>query len=208
MRNLIKSLTRLLNVAVKDIGLTAEPPFVTVTFSIAELRSLIQEPQCISEVLAKCFVRRRVFWEDIRKESIEGVVKSLVEVESELDWWTTKLAASSDLSVVALTKFVRSWSTATSLVRKELGDRLRDIDDEKSSVPGYDSANEDRHTEVHNALVALRRRVYPLVSALVAFLPDDDPTKDDAQSRLDSGLSLVPDAAIQRGCIPVFDEFE
>lgn len=133
-------------------------------------------------------------------------MKSLTEVEGQLDEWSAKLSSGVDASVVALGKFVRAWATGASLVRKDLADRLRDIDDEKASTPGYDWANEDREAAVHDALVALRQRIYPLVTLLIAFMADDDPTKAEAQGFLDRGLNLVPDATLQRGCIPDVDE--
>ena len=123
-----------------------------------------------------------------------------------MDDWSSRLASSTVGSVTALTKFVRAWANGASLVRKELNDRLREIDEEKATTLGYDWANEDRSQAIHDALVSLRKQIYPLVSALVAFLLDDDPTKAQAQDLLDRGLNLIPDAALQRGCIPEFDE--
>ena len=132
----------------------------------------------------------------------EGVKKSLAEVESGLDDQAIALASNTDASVVALAKCVRAWTTATSLVHKQLVDSLRDIDEEKALTLGYDSADDDRRAAVRDALKALRRRIYPLVSLLVAFLDDDDPTKNEAQQCLDSGLNVIPDAALQRECNP------
>jgi hypothetical protein len=207
MSNPLKSLLRLLkDAAVSKIEVSASPPFAKLTFDKAEMQALLQGQSHVSEVVARCFVRRRVFWEDIRKENREAVVQSLTEVEAHLDDWSAKLSSSADASPVALAKFVRAWASGASLVRKELVDRLRDIDEEKSSTPGYDWASEDRDAAVHDALVALRQRIYPLVTLLIAFLGDDDPTKAEAQAFLDRGLNLVPDAAIQRGCMPDVDE--
>ena len=207
MSNPFRSLLRLLkDTSVSKIEVSASPPFVKLTFDKAELSALLQGQSQISEVVARCFVRRRVFWEDIRKEDREAVVKSLAEVESQLDEWSARLSSAADASAVALARFVRAWATGAFLVRKQLVDRLRDIDEEKSSTPGYDWANEDRDEAVNDALVALRQRVYPLVTLLIGFLGDDDPTKAEAQGYLDRGMNLVPDAAIQRGCIPDVDE--
>jgi hypothetical protein len=207
MSNPFRSLLRLLkDTSVSKIEVSASPPFAKLTFDKADLSALLQGQSQISEVVARCFVRRRVFWEDIRKEDKEAVVKSLAEVESQLDDWSARLSSAADAPAVALAKFVRAWATGASLVRKQLVDRLRDIDEEKSATLGYDWANEDRYEAVNDALVALRQRVYPLVTLLIGFLGDDDPTKAEAQDYLDLGLNLVPDAAIQRGCIPDVDE--
>ena len=202
----LKSLRWLLNMPISHIVLKAAPPFVEVKFDKSELQALVRDPDLVSDIVATCFIRRRVFWEDIRKEDRDAVVKSLVEVESDLDDRSSRLASSTVSSVTALTKFVRAWANGASLVRKELKDRLRDIDEEKATTLGYDWANEDRYQAMHDALVSLRKQVYPIVGALVAFLPDDDPTKRQAQDLLDRGLNLIPDAALQRGCVPEFDE--
>src|SRR5437763_601736 len=173
MANVFKSLLRLLkDASVSKIEVSASPPFVKLIFDKAELQAMLQGQSHISEVVAKCFVRRRVFWEDIRKENREAVMKSLVEGESQLDELSTKLSSSADASVLALAKFVRAWASAASLVRKDLVDRLREIDEEKASTPAYDWANEDRENAVHEALTSLRQRVYPLVTLLVGFLGD------------------------------------
>ena len=206
MTNPLKSLRWLLDMPVTYIVLKAAPPFVEVKFEKAELQALVRESESVSDIVAKCFVRRRVFWEDIRKEDRNAVVKSLAEAESDLDEWSSRLASSTASSVVALTKFVRAWANGTSLARKELRDRLREIDEEKATTLGYDWANEDRDQAMHDALVSLRKRIYPLVTVLVALIPDDDPTKAEAQDFLDRGLNLIPDAALQRGCIPEFDK--
>ena len=207
MSNPFKSLLRLLkDASVTKVEVSAAPPFAKLTFDKAELQALLQGQSRVSDVVARCFVRRRVFWEDIRKENREAVVRSLAEVESQLDDWSVKLSSGDGPTVVALAKFVRAWATGVSLVRKQLVDRLRDIDEEKSSTPGYDWANEDRDAAMHDALVLLRQRTYPLVTLLTALLDDDDPTKAEAQGFLDQGLNLVPDAAIQRGCMPDIDE--
>lgn len=207
MSNPFKSLARLLkDLSVNKIEVSAGPPFAKLIFDKAEFHALLQGQSHISDVVAKCFVRRRVFWEDIRKENREATIKSLEQVEAQLDDLSSKLASNADASVIALAKFVRAWATAASLVRKELADRLRDIDDEKASTLGYDWANEDRESAVYDALISVRQRIYPLVTLLVSILPDDDPTKNEAQSLLDSGLNLMPNAALQRGCIPEVDE--
>ena len=207
MSNPFKSLLRLLkDSSVNKIEVSASPPFAKLVFDKTELQALLQGRSHISDVVAKCFVRRRVFWEDIRKERREAVAKSLEQVEAQLDELSSKLTSNTDASVLALAKFVRAWATAASLVRKGLNDRLRDIDEEKASTPGYDWANEDRESAVHDALVSVRQRIYPLVTLLVSFLTDDDPTKSEAQSLLDSGLNLIPDAALQRACMPEVDE--
>lgn len=155
-------------------------------------------------MVAKAFLRHCVFWLDLSKEDFESSVKSMENVECELDNFSLELKKNS--SVAALAKFVVSWSTQVSVVRRNLVDRYRDIADEKATVLGYDSAGEDRVEALYDAVVALRQLIYPIVATFIAFLPDDDPTKQQAQLYLDSGLNVVPDAQLQRGCMPVVDE--
>src|SRR5713101_4771379 len=99
MSNPFKSLLRLLkDTSVNKIEVSASPPFAKLTFDKAELQSLLEGQSHISDVVAKCFVRRRVFWEDIRKENREAVVKSLEQVEAHLDDLSSKLSSSTDSS--------------------------------------------------------------------------------------------------------------
>jgi hypothetical protein len=207
MGNPFKSLLRLLrDSSVSKIEISAGPPFAKMIFDKAELQALLQGQSRIADLVAQCFVRRRVFWQDIAAEDPTYVLESLEQVESELNQLASQLSASTEQSVLTLARFVRSWATASSLVRKELRDTLSDIAQEKALVLGYDSAGEDRQTALQVALVALRQRVYPLVTILVAFLSDEDPTKGEAQAFLDRGLNLVPDAKIQRESMPEVDE--
>ena len=141
MYNLARSVHQLLeDNSVAKIEVCAVPPFIKLIFDKSELQALIRGKAEISNVIAKYFLRRRVFWIDIRKEHYEGVKKSLAEVESGLDDQAIALASNTDASVVALAKCVRAWTTATSLVHKQLVDSLRDIDEEKALT--LDSLNE------------------------------------------------------------------
>jgi len=206
MLNLKKHLIRLLkDPSVTKVEISAAPPFAKITLERAGIEALLRATQYTSNAVAKCFVRRRVFWEDLRKEHHESVVKSLKEVTAQLNDLVDELLAKPNISV-ALTNLIRQWASEADLVHKELRDRLGEIAEEKASTLGYDTANQDRATEVGNALVSLRQRLYPLVSVLIQLLDDDDPTKKKAQKQWDSGLSFLPNAELIRGCIPDVDE--
>ncbi len=113
MSNPFKSLLRLLKASVSKIEVSASPPFAKFTFDRAELQALLQGQSHISDVVARYFVRRRVFWEDIRKENREAVVESLAAVESQLDEWSARHSSGTDAYVVALVKFVRcNWRSS------------------------------------------------------------------------------------------------
>jgi hypothetical protein len=205
--NPFKSLLRLLkDTSVSKIELTATPPFVKLVFDREELLGLLQGQALISDAIAQHFVRRRVFWEDIAGENREYVLKSLEQAQTELDGLSSTISERKEPSVIALTKFIRSWASACALTCKTLKQRLDEIDEEKGQVLGYDSAGEDRFEALRDALVSLRQTVYPLVTALIGFLPDDDPTKQAAQQKLDEGLSVISDARLQRESIPEWDE--
>jgi hypothetical protein len=196
-----KSLVRLLNdSSVNKIEISATPPFVKLIFDKAELQAALQGQSQISDVVSKYFVRRRVFWEDLRKEDPAAVEASLQEVEERLDGVTAQMAASTDALITGIAKFVRAWASSSSKTRKELSDKLREIREEKASTPGYESAGEDRHKALSETLIDLRRRIYPIITMMVALLSVDDPTKSEAQGYLDQGLNLVPNAALQRAC--------
>jgi hypothetical protein len=205
--NPLKSLMQLLkDASVAKIEISAEPPFAKLVFDKSELAELLQRRSMVADVVARHFVRRRVFWEDIAKEQYLAVVKSLEEAEAGLDSSSAELGASGDRAVLGMAKFVRAWATACSLTRKALSDRLRDIDDEKASTPGYDWAGEHRDEALREALISVRQRIYPLVILLVSFLEENDPTRVEAQGHLDRGLNVVPDARLQRGVLPQVDE--
>lgn len=205
--NPIKSLHRLLrDNSVSKIEITATPPFVKLVFDRSELEALLRAKSQIADAVSRLFVRRRVFWEDIAKESPEYVLKSLAAAETDLDAYSTSISSASSDTVAGLSKFIRAWATACGKTHKSLKERLDEIDIEKAQVLGYDWAGEDRQNALRDALVLLRRTVYPLVGALISFLPDEDPTKLEAQFSLDEGLNLISDAALQRSVIPEFDE--
>lgn len=206
MWKLRKRLDRLLdNPASDKITISAVPPFIKITFDTAHLRALRQAPEQVSEVVAKYFNQRRVFWEDLQKEHHEYVLQSLAEVKEELNTLSGQLSSQTHIPV-ALTRSVRHWATSVTLVHKELRDQLGCIADEKASVPGYDSAGEDRTTVVSKTLISLRQHIYPLIHILIHFLDDNDPTKVAAKTYWEKGLGHIRDASQMLGCIPDVDE--
>ncbi len=205
--NLFKSLTRLLNDnSVSKIELTATPPFVKLVFDREELVALLKGQAQISEVVSKQFVRRRVFWEDLAKEYYEYVIESLAQAEIGIDSASNQIADSKDPAAQALTKFLRGWAAACGTTLKTLKQRLDDIQSEKDNILGYDTAGEDRRTAVRDSVTLLRRTVYPFVTALISFLPGDDPTKTEAQRLLDQGFSQIGNAQVVRESQPEWDE--
>ena len=73
MYNLARSVHQLLeDNSVAKIEVCAVPPFIKLIFDKSELQALIRGKAEISNVIAKYFLRRRVFWIDIRKEHYEG----------------------------------------------------------------------------------------------------------------------------------------
>ncbi len=204
--NLLRSLHRLLrDNSVSKIELTATPPFIKLIFDRSELETLLLSQSQLADVLSKHFIRQRVFWEDIAKEQRDYVLASLATAETALDGYAAASESGSD-TATGLRKFVRAWAAACATTRKQLKERLDEIDAEKAQVLGYDSAGEDRREALHDALIALRRTVFPLIAALIALLPDDEPTKAQAQAKWDEAMNQVRDASIQRSILPDFDE--
>jgi hypothetical protein len=206
--NPFKSLLRLLkDTTVSKIELTATPPFVKLVFDKEELLGLFRGQALVSDAISKHFVRRRVFWEGIPEQNREYVLESLEEAEAGLDGLSLMLSEGTEPSAVGLTKFLRSWASTCALARKSLKKRLDEIEnEEKNHTLDHDSAEKNRTKAYRDALVALRRTVYPLVTALVGFLPDNDPTKQAAQKKLDEGLGVVPGVSLKRESIPDWDE--
>jgi hypothetical protein len=204
--NPAKSLYRLLrDNSVNKIELTATPPFIKLIFDRSELEALLRSQSQIADVLSRHFVRQRVFWQDIGKENRDYVLTSLELAETELDRYAEGAGHGND-SAIALGKFARAWAAACATTRKQLKENLDDIDAEKAQILGYDSAGEDRCEALREALVSLRRTVYPLIAALIALLPEDESAKAQAQAKWDEGMDHIQDASIQRSVLPDFDE--
>jgi hypothetical protein len=204
--NLLRSLHRLLrDNSVSRIELTATPPFIKLTFDRSELESLLRSRSQAADVLSKHFIRQRVFWEDIAKEDRGYVLVSLATAETALDVYAAALESGSD-TAIGLQKFVRAWAAGCATTRKQLKESLDKIDAEKAQIIGYDSAGEDRREALEKALIELRCTIFPLIAALIALLPDDEPTKADAQAKWEEGMNKVRDGSIQRSVLPSFDE--
>ena len=107
--SVIKYLERLLNDStVTKVELSAGPPFVKLTFDKTVIQAVLQGRQQVSDLIAKCFIRRRVFWQDESAEGREAVCESLQQVEGELNEIVVDFAKSADLTTIGLATFVRS----------------------------------------------------------------------------------------------------
>lgn len=204
--NLFRSLHRLLrDNTVSHIELTAAPPFVKLIFDRSELESLLRSQSDVSNVLSQHFIRRRIFWEDFAAETPQYVLDSLRLAAMKLDDCVGAAQDAND-AAVGLRKFARAWAAACVNTRNNLEGRLAEIDAEQAQVLGYDNAGEDTQEALRDALVTLRRTSFPLIAALIAILPDDDPTKKQAQDTWDGAMNQIRDAEIQRSVLPSFDE--
>lgn len=191
------------NASISKIEVSAAPPFVKITIDRKQIKSLLQHQADVSNVIAETFIRRRVFWEDATRENLTYCINSLRDAMSELNNFVKEMQKSELSSLVILSQFVRSWSSSASIVYKRLKDDLSDIDQNKGQDFNYDSAHEDRRVALRHALIDLRKRIYPSVQALVEFLPEDDPTRREAQELLDSGAELLESAREIRQIAPI-----
>lgn len=207
MADLLKRLTKLIGrLSVSKIELSAGPPFVKLIFERSELEGLLASREKVAEFVSHTFIRRSVYWIDIKKEDISEVITSLTRAEAELDTFSKELGKSEDSDNRALRKFVRSVADATHLTRNELEGQAKDIQDQKNYDLGYDSAGEDRVSALGDALLSLRRRSYPTWQMLIDLMPEDDPAKAEAQRLLNTGLDATRDAALMRDVQPELDE--
>ena len=196
------------DVSITKVELTAAPPFVNMVFETQDIRHLPEAFDTIRDIVTLHFIRRQVMWMDIAKEEPQYVLASLETAEKGLDTQLHKLIEKAGPDVSALATFVRSWATACALARKDLRRTLDDIDAEKAQILGYDSAGEDRDEALRDALVLLRKTVYPLIYALIEVLPKDDGVRQQALAIWKQGLDFIRDADVQRSAIPDWDEHQ
>ena len=111
---------------------------------------------------------------DIRNQTSKTVIASLEQATADLDAVSEKLSTRQRVATVTLAKFTRAWAAACSLTHRTLQGDLDLVAADKAGVD--ETARADPTAALHAALVRLRRTIYPLVFALVDFLPDDDPT--------------------------------
>lgn len=186
---------------VTSVKLTALPPFVEVTLSLDDLRSIEATKLAVSGVIAEQFVVRRAMWKDLRKEQLDWVLVSLDEAQTELRGTIKKLSDAAPAHS-GLIKLIRRWDFEVTKATQVLRESLAEIADAKAKDLGYDSAGEDRDVAKHEAMVALRAKAYPIILALISFLDDDDPARIEAQKLLDDGFGHLDNPALQRGATP------
>ena len=200
---LFTSLASLINdPSVNNINLIAPSPFSNLEFSREELLALCQGQALISEALSQHFVRRRVFWEHFSAEFPDHALISLKDAELGLDRLSAELISNTDREAVALSKFVRSWAAACAHTRKTLKVRLDRIEAKSNLSPGFGGAWAEYEDVLQKALVSLRRTIYPLLEALIDFLPDDDSTKEEAEQKIREGLDIIHDPTLRRDYEP------
>jgi hypothetical protein len=178
--------------------------FIELTFKREEVLATSKAETEIEDALTRFFLRKDVLRVDLAAEIYEEVTASLQAIVVGLDEKAAALKAvpRPGPERLALARAFTSWASGTLSAKKELDRRWQDIADEKASILGYDSANEDRQAALGDAVLDLRKKTAPLIFALIDMLPDTNPKKQEFQDAWDRANQYVRDESIKRRLTP------
>ena len=163
-----------------------EKRLITVQIGPVTLRNvtvpqLQQDEDLLEVILSRCFIQRRVMWEDYGRETLTLCIKSLHETKDELERLHEKFPRTSPHRSP-----LQAWANQC----KEAADVLRTAWKEQYE-PDNSSIGMDAHEWIPDILGALRKASYPTVEMMIDLLPDKSHIKSQAQSKLEHGTEVA-----------------
>ena len=146
------------------------------------------------EVLNETFIAPRVMWSPLERETPEQVLESLGKLEPALRTRAKELRKPHSEVDQALGAFLEYWADAACLCAKAVRDAAK---------KGRDPVNTGMSTNAPGSYLGLiggmRLSAYPVVTMMLAVLPEADPVRSEAARHLGEGVEDLSSAlAIMR----------
>lgn len=167
--------------------------FGEVSFKPKELLGALELQDYISEIINKGFVERWVMFYDLSKEEVDRCIKSLREVATFLDGKISDLRGRLSYKANGLVQIIEELRSACVTNARKIEEANKNFEEGNR----YEIALEDRiapHEWLPDYVKEFRLSTYPLIKAIIDFLPDNNLTKEKALEVWYSGRKLLPES--------------
>ncbi len=142
-----------------------------------------KDARLMREILNETFVAPKVMWSSLGRETPESDLLSLGKLEPALRTRAKEIRKQHSKADQALGAYLEYWADAACLCAKAVRDGAK---------KGRDPANTDTGTEARDAysgpIGAMRLSAYPVVTMILAALPEADPVRIEAARHLEQGV--------------------
>jgi hypothetical protein len=142
-----------------------------------------EDARRVREVLNETFVAPRVMWSPLERETPEQVLESLGKLEPALRTRAKEFRKRHSEADRALGACLESWADAACLCAKAVRDGAK-----KGRDPGNTGMGTDARDAYWGPIGGMRLSAYPVVTMILAALPEADPVRIEAVRRLEEGV--------------------
>jgi hypothetical protein len=167
--------------------------FGEISFKSKELLSTLELQDHISEIINKGFVERWVMFYDLTNEDVIRSIQSLREVATFLDTKIQELRGKLSYTSNGLIQILEELRSACITNARKIEEANNNFEEGNR----YEIAIDDRikpHEWLPDYLIELRLSTYPLIKALIDFLPETNLTKKKAIDVWYSGRTQLPES--------------
>jgi hypothetical protein len=143
-----------------------------------------KDARLMREVLNETFIAPRVMWSPLERETPEQVLESLGKLEPALRTRAKEFSRKPHSEVdQALGAFLEYWADAACLCAKAVRDAAK---------KGRDPVNTGMSTNARGSYLGpiggMRLSAYPVMTMMLAVLPEADPVRSEAARHLEEGV--------------------
>jgi hypothetical protein len=186
----LSSLLKLAEVAKIDLKAktaTLHLGLVTIdNIPLGPAKELSKDPQRIARILSKGVISRRCMWEEFRLENADYIQTSLHALSAFLDKELADLDQSTRASDRLLGTLLQRWQNQTDIAMKRVRDAITMAEESQRTEIDREFQWE-AHDDARNILAEYRGDVFPIISAIVGFLPNSEAIRRDAERHLSEG---------------------
>ena len=142
-----------------------------------------KDVRLMREVLNETFVAPRVMWSPLGRETPEQVLESLDKLEPALRTRAKEFRKRHSKADQALGVYLEHWADAACLCAKAVRDGAKKRQDPVNTGMGTDARD-----AYSGPIGGMRLSAYPVVSMVLAALPEADPVRIEAARRLEEGV--------------------
>jgi len=167
--------TELLNYAQVAISTTAD--LTTTYFNLKRFKAKISAKGLddvihrgstdLELILTECFIRKEVLWQDLNYENYDWSYNSIIDLQKALDQFASSFIEKDDESKFFYSQLLRIWGNKCNEAYKEL----------------FRSGE----SELSRTLKKFRKNSYPIIVTFIYFLPENNPLRMDAMTKLERG---------------------